>query len=95
MAGRDSACDGTTLMFYVFFNLGGMAHEGIVCPSLSVSQFPNRVSNLMWGPFYVDGSEPICYMKACELVVKGVKNSPLGIILQASLCASQPCPMLR
>ena len=32
----------------------------------------------MWGPFYVDGPEPLCYTKACELVGKGV-TSPLEL----------------
>ena len=82
-------------MFCIVFNLGGMNHKGIAYPSLSVSHLPNGVDNLMWGPFYVDGSGPICYTKACELIGKGVGTGPLGIISQASLCASHACPMFR
>lgn len=40
------------------------------------------------GPFYVDGFGPVCYTKACDLVGKRVETGPLGIILQASLCAN-------
>ena len=31
----------------------------------------------------------------CELVGKGVRTGLVGIVPQASLCASQACPMLR
>ena len=47
------------------------------------------------GGGYVDGLAPICYTKACELVGKRVETGLVGVILQANLCASQACPMLR
>jgi len=49
----------------------------------------------MWGPFYVDGLGPVYCTKACELMGMGVGTGPLGVIPQASLCASQACPMLK
>ena len=95
VASCDSASEGIALMFRHVFDLKSMAHEGIVYPSLYVSQLPIRVTNLMWGPFYVDGPGPIYYSNAYELMGKGVETGLLQVIPRASLCASQVCLMLR
>lgn len=79
MASHDSTSEGIALMFHHVFNLRSMAREGIVCPSLSISQLPIGVANLIWGPFCVDGHGPIYYSNACELMGKGVGTSLLQV----------------
>lgn len=49
MVGLDSACEGTALMFRVALDLGGICLRGPL--SLSVSQLPSEVINLMWWAF--------------------------------------------
>ena len=43
----DSACEGMALMFHVILDFGGIACEGFCVMSLSVSQLPSGVANLM------------------------------------------------
>ena len=79
VAGRDSTSEGIALMFRHVFDLKSVAHERIVCPSLSVSQLPIRITNLMWGPFCVDGLGPIYYSNAYKLMGKGVETGLLRV----------------
>ena len=51
IVGLDSACKGTTLMYHVALDLGGICLRGPL--SLSVSQLPSGVVNLMWWAFFV------------------------------------------
>ena len=47
VVGLDFAYEGTTLMFRVVLDFGGIICEGICVLSLSVSQLPSGVANLM------------------------------------------------
>ena len=47
VVGLDSACEGTALMFRVILDFRGIACEGFCVLSLSVSQLPSGVINLM------------------------------------------------
>ena len=37
----------------------GNGSRGFPCPSLSTSQLPSGVTNLMWGPFCANGTKPV------------------------------------
>ena len=45
VVGLDSACKGTTLMFRVILDFGGIICEGFYVLPLSVSQLPSEVAN--------------------------------------------------
>ena len=47
IVGLDSTCEGMTLMFRDVLDFGGIACEGFCVLSLSVSQLPSEVANLM------------------------------------------------
>ena len=45
VVGLDSACEGTTLMFRVVLDFGGIVRKGLCVLSLFVSQLPSEVAN--------------------------------------------------
>ena len=52
VVGLDFACKGIALMFHVILDFGGITCEGFYVLSLSVSQLPSEVVNLMLWAFF-------------------------------------------